>query len=189
MKNYQALHYNQYFIMNDANTTTSCTRRACFAPPEDIPGCAYPQRWFYDPEAGYAVRLSRNAHGDAIGRRCMADLKKTERVQERSASNVSLDKPRAGSDGDDLGGMDVADTSVNIEQLIADADSLQHLMAILAQLTEDDRALIDLLCRKAKKADIAERFQITVDGVRYRELQLRKRLLKNPDFQKMFRNV
>lgn len=85
--------------------------------------------------------------------------------------------------------MDVADTSVNIEQLIADADSLQHLMAILAQLTEDDRALIDLLCRKAKKADIAERFQITVDGVRYRELQLRKRLLKNPDFQKMFRNV
>lgn len=93
MKNYQALHYNQYFIMNDANTTTSCTRRACFAPPEDIPGCAYPQRWFYDPEAGYAVRLSRNAHGDAIGRRCMADLKKTERVQERSAVTCRWTSP------------------------------------------------------------------------------------------------
>lgn len=189
MRNYQKLHYHTYFLMNEDNSTVPCDRQTCFAAPEDLPGCAYPQRWFYDPEAGYAVRLSRNAHGDAIGRRCMADIKKTERVQERCAGNVSLDKPRAGSDGDDLGGMDVADTSVNIEQLIADADSLQHLLAILAQLTEDDRALIDLLCRKAKKADIAERFQITVDGVRYRELQLRKRLLKNPDFQKMFRNV
>lgn len=189
MRNYQKLHYQNYYLMKDDNATVPCDRQTCFAPPEDIHECAYPQRWFYDPEAGYAVRLSRNAHGDAIGRRCMADLKKSERMQERGAGNVSLDKPRMDNDGEDMGGIDVADTSADIEQLIVDADSLQHLLSILAQLTEDDRVLIDLLCRKTKKADIAERFRITVDGVRYRELQLRKRLLKNPDFQKMFRKV
>lgn len=74
MRNYQKLHYHTYFLMNEDNSTVPCDRQTCFAAPEDLPGCAYPQRWFYDPEAGYAVRLSRNAHGDAIGRRCMADL-------------------------------------------------------------------------------------------------------------------
>ena len=48
-------------------------------------------------------------------------------------------------------------------------------------------------CRNSGQEPRAEWDQeagiLTVDGVRYRELQLRKRLLKNPDFQKMFRNV
>lgn len=188
MKNFQKLHYDNYYLMNEDGTTVLCDRKTCFAPPEQLTDNPYIQRWFYDPEAGYAVRLSRNAHGDAIGRRCMADLKKNERVQERRAGQVSLDKPRFNSDGDDMGGMEFEDTSVNIEQLIADADSLHQLLTILAQLTEDDHALIDFLTRKAKKADIAQHFGITVDGVRYRELQLRKRLKKNPDFEKYSEN-
>lgn len=99
MRNYQKLHYHTYFLMNEDNSTVPCDRQTCFAAPEDLPGCAYPQRWFYDPEAGYAVRLSRNAHGDAIGRRCMADLKKTERVQESCAGNWSPASPALSNEG------------------------------------------------------------------------------------------
>jgi len=134
MRNYQKLHYDNYYLMNEDGTTVLCDRKTCFAPPEQLTDTPYIQRWFYDPEAGYAVRLSRNAHCDAIGRRCMADLKKNERVQERRAGQVSLDKPRFNSEGDDMGGMEFEDTSVNIEQLIADADSLHQLLTILAQL-------------------------------------------------------
>jgi len=189
MKNYQKLHYDRYYIQNEDGTHLECDRRTCFAPPEEIPGCEYRQRWFYDPEAGYAVRLPRNAQGDAIGRRCKASLKKEERTHEHTAGMVSLDKPRFNDNGDDMGRWDIADDSASVEQIVADMDSLQHLLSILAQLTEDDQVLIAMLSRKAKKAEIAARFRITVDGVRYRELQLRKKILKNPDFQKMFKNL
>lgn len=189
MKNYQKLHYDRYYIQNEDGTHRECDRRTCFAPPEETPDCEYRQRWFYDPEAGYAVRLPRNSQGDAIGRRCLASLKKEERTREHTAGMVSLDKPRFNDNGGDMGGFDIADDTASVEQIVADMDSLQHLLSILAQLTEDDQALIAMLSRKAKKAEIAARFQIAVDGVRYRELQLRKKILKNPDFQKMFKNL
>lgn len=66
--------------------------------------------------------------------------------------------------------------------------TLAGLTCVLAQLSDDDRALIRFLLRKTRKSEIASYFNITVDGVRYRELQLRKKLDRNPDFQKIREN-
>ena len=64
MLNYQKLHYDHYYVMNEIGETTACSRAECFAPATYLPQCPYRQRWFYDPEAGYAVRLPRNHKGD-----------------------------------------------------------------------------------------------------------------------------
>ena len=84
MKNYQRLHYRQYYAQNPDGEYVTVTRRECFAPatsPTTVN--PYPQRWFYDPEAGYAVRLARTKTGDDLGKRNAADLKSEERARER----------------------------------------------------------------------------------------------------------
>lgn len=188
MLNYQKLHFDRYYIMNDRGDTRPCTRCECFAAEDELPGCAFRQRWFYDQEAGYAMRLPRNSMGDALGRRNQADLKSEERHSSRRASQLSIDQPHSNEDGDDVGGMDFADDGACVEQIVEDMDTLAGLTRVLAQLSDDDRVLIRFLLRKARKSEIASYFNITVDGVRYRELQLRKKLGKNPDFQKIREN-
>ena len=188
MLNYQKLHFDRYYIMDDRGDTRPCTRRECFAAEDELPGCAFRQRWFYDQEAGYAMRLPRNSMGDALGRRNQADLKSEERQSTRRAAQVSIDQPRSNEDGDDIGVIDFADGSACVEQIVEDMDTLAGLTCVLAQLSDDDRVLIRFLLRKARKSEIASYFDITVDGVRYRELQLRKKLGKNPDFQKIREN-
>jgi hypothetical protein len=63
--------------------TISVTRAECFAKPEE-PSAAnpYKQRWFYDPEAGYAVRLERNQRGEETYRTGAASLKRDERYRD-----------------------------------------------------------------------------------------------------------
>ena len=85
MLNYQKLHYDHYYVMNEIGETTACSRVECFAPETYLPQCPYRQRWFYDPEAGYAVRLPRNQKGDELGLRNQADLKREERYASRRA--------------------------------------------------------------------------------------------------------
>ena len=188
MLNYQKLHYDHYYVMNEIGETTACSRAECFAPETYLSQCPYRQRWFYDQEAGYAMRLPRNSMGDALGRRNQADLKSEERHSSRSAFQLSIDQPHSNEDGDDVGGMDFADDGACVEQIVEDMDTLAGLTRVLAQLSDDDRVLIRFLLRKARKSEIASYFNITVDGVRYRELQLRKKLGKNPDFQKIREN-
>lgn len=127
--------------------------------------------------------------GDALGRRNQADLKSEERQSTRRAAQVSIDQSRSNEDGDDIGIMDFADDSACVEQIVEDMDTLAGLTCVLAQLSDDDRALIRFLLRKTRKSEIASYFNITVDGVRYRELQPRKKPGRNPDFQKIRENL
>ena len=61
MLNYQKLYFQSYFKMLPNGTETEVTRRECFAPAEEpTPANPYKQRWWYDPEASYAIRLPRN---------------------------------------------------------------------------------------------------------------------------------
>ena len=96
MLNYQKLHYDHYYVMNEIGETTACSRVECFAPETYLPQCPYRQRWFYDPEAGYAVRLPRNQKGDELGLRNQADLKREERYASRRAGQASIDQPYSG---------------------------------------------------------------------------------------------
>ena len=182
MLNYQKLHYDRFYIIDSNGLTTPCTRAECFAIPEDCPSCEYKQRWYYDEEAGYALRLPRTQMGEDLGLRNQADLKKEERYRDRRATQISIDQPRNNDDGDDVGGLDFADPGVDIEAQFIDQDSFARLNTLLAQLKKADRELIAFLQAHTPKQEIADHFGISVAGVRYRELQLRKRIKSMPGF-------
>ena len=188
MKNYQNLYYQQYYEMLPNGMETEVTRRACFAPAED-PTQANPfkQRWYYDPEASYVIRLPRNQMGDDLGKRNAADLKATERYQARKVENCpgELDRPiSCGDDGSDVF-IDVADETADILAILEDREQLTALISALNKLAPDERELWNCLANKVKKKEIAVRFGITLDGVYYRERRL-KSILRSDATLKIF---
>ena len=81
--------------------------------------------------------------------------------------------------------MDFIDKTACVEQIVSDMDTLHRLVDILNHLPIADQELLRFLVSKTPKAKVASHFKITVDGVRYRELQLRKKLRNHPDFKNL----
>ena len=176
MRNYQKLYYQHYYEMLPNGMETEITRRACFAPAEDPTHAnSFKQRWYYDPEASYVIRLPRDQMGDDLGKRNAADLKATERYQVRKIENCpgELDRPvTSDGNGNDVL-IEVADEAADILAILEDREQLSALISALNKLAPDDRALWNCLAKKVKKQDIADRFGITLDGVYYREKRLK----------------
>lgn len=188
MRNYQKLYYQHYYAMLPNGAETEVTRRECFALAKD-PTTTNPfkQRWFYDPEASYAMRLPRNPLGEKLGKRNAADLKKDERVQSGKAENcgIELDRPIGyGDDGTEVF-MEIKDMTANVEAIFQDQALLDALISLLDRLAPDDRELWELMKAQTKKQDIADRFGITLDGVYYREKRL-KSILRSDKTLKSF---
>ncbi len=187
MRNYQKLYYQRYFEMLPDGMETEVTRRVCFAPAEE-PTLLNPfkQRWYYDPEASYVIRLPRNQMGDDLGKRNAADLKAAERYQVRKIKNCpgELDKPINYEDGNEVL-LEVEDQKADILAILEDRETLSALLSALNKLAPDDRALWVCLAKKVKKQDIADRFGITLDGVYYREKRL-KAILRSDATLKTF---
>lgn len=102
MKNYQSLYYKNYFAQNADGDYIPVNRKDCFAPGETpTPDNHFRQRWFYDPEAGYAVRLERNQRGEDTYLMNAASLKKEERQRVKRSEMVELDRPRYDEAGED----------------------------------------------------------------------------------------
>lgn len=188
MKNYQKLYYQHYYEMIPNGAEAEVTRRECFAPAEEpTPANPFKQRWFYDPEASYAVRLPRNQMGDCLGKRNAADLKAAERYLLRKSENCpgELDNPIAyGDDGNEVF-IEVADETADILAILEDQERLSVLISTLNRLAPDDRELWTCLVNKMKKQDIADRFNLTLDGVYYREKRL-KSILRSDNTLKSF---
>ena len=189
MRNYQKLYYQHYFQMFPNGTETEVTRRECFAPAEEpTPTNPYKQRWWYDPEASYAIRLPRNQMGDDLGKRNAADLKAEERYQIRKVENCpgELDKPIAYGDDDNEIVKEVEDETADVIAIIEDQALLDALISVLDRLKPDDRELWELMKVKAKKQDIADCFHITLDGVYYREKRIKSILCSNETLKSFY---
>jgi len=234
MKNYQRLYYQRYYAQNENGEYVLVSKNVCFAPAE-APTTAnpYKQRWFYDPEAGYAVRLARTKTGDALGKRNAADLKAEERHQARQFGCVAksevrcpvtcnkcplnercdsqhkatngkdcpkkceacsqsvsrtfeLDRPVGGDeDSMEIGYELPAD--IDTTAIAEDRALLSALFAALDRLSPEDRELWDCLVKKVKKQKIADRFNLTLDGVRYREQRLFKVLRSDETLKSFFK--
>jgi hypothetical protein len=82
MKNYQRVNYRKYYAQDENGNYVEVDRKTCFAtaelPTEDNP---YKQRWFYDEEAGYVIRLSRTKQSEDIHRFNSTSLKREERYR------------------------------------------------------------------------------------------------------------
>ena len=188
MRNYQKLFYQHYYEMLPNGKETEVTRRACFAPAEDpTPANPFKQRWYYDHEASYVIRLPRNQKGDDLGKRNAADLKASERYQLRKDKNCpgELDRPiSCGDDGNEIF-IEVADEAADILAILEDREQLSTLISALNKLAPDERELWNCLVKKVKKQEIADRFGITLDGVYYREKRL-KSILRSDATLKIF---
>ena len=189
MRNYQKLYYQHYFQMFPNGTETEVTRRECFAPAEDpSPANPYKQRWWYDPEASYAIRLPRTQMGEMLGKRNAANLKAEERYQARKAEKCpgELDKPIACGDDGNTVFLEVVDETADVLAILEDRERLSALISALNKLAPDDRELWDCLVNNVKKQDIADRFKLTLDGVYYREKRIKSILCSNETLKSFY---
>ena len=189
MRNYQKLYYQHYFKMFPNGTETEVTRRECFAPAEDpSPANPYKQRWWYDPEASYAIRLPRTQMGEMLGKRNAANLKAEERYQARKAEKCpgELDKPIACGDDGNTVFLEVVDETADVLAILEDRERLSALISALNKLAPDDRELWDCLVNNVKKQDIADRFKLTLDGVYYREKRIKSILCSNETLKSFY---
>ena len=69
--------------------------------------------------------------------------------------------------------MELEDETADVYAICEDQAQLDVLLDVLNTLSAEDRELWDLMISKAKKQEIADRFHITLDGVRYREKRLK----------------
>jgi hypothetical protein len=211
MKNYQKLYYQHYYEMTPKGDHIEVSRRVCFAPPEE-PTAENPfkQRWYYSPDKCIAIRLPRDKKGDDAGKANAADLKGLERSEARKfqcvwkdtqncdqdcdrcnrkvARTLELDKTYV--DGDDglESKYEPADESADIAKILEDEALLATLIALLDRLTQDEQTLWGFLKAGARKQDIANHFHLTLDGVYYREKQLRAKIRADKTLRGFFEN-
>ncbi len=167
MKNYQSLRYQHYYNQDLDGKCVPVSRKECFAPATpptaDNP---YPQRWFYDYEAGLVIRLARTEAGDNLGKRNAADLKSEERARERrsrcvwkgtkncnqncaqcnrqhTSRTVELDKNwNNDPNGDMESRFDIPDEAADIAALFEDEQRLAALFSALGDLTDEERGIL-----------------------------------------------
>lgn len=110
--------------------------------------------------------------------------KKCEFCDHKISRTVELDKHFTNDEGSDLESrFDLPDESANPANIYADLESFNTLIAAFKRLEPSDQTLFRLMGTKAKKAVIAEKLDMTLDGVRYRENRLRKILRSDPTLE------
>jgi DNA-directed RNA polymerase specialized sigma24 family protein len=67
-----------------------------------------------------------------------------------------------------------------------DRELLSILINVLDKLLPEDRVLWQCMVRGEKKQDIADKLNLTIDGVYYREKRLRGILRSNPALRSFF---
>ena len=176
MRDYQKPFYRHYYTMDPDGVESEVSRHECFSPADDpTPDCPNIQRWWYDLEASYAIRLPRSPLGEVLGKRNAADRKKQERVNYNAVKYTGIELDKLTGYGDDGAAVytELEDEDADMDAILEDRAKLDILIDVLNTLSDDDRALWSLMKAKARKQAIAERFHITLDGVRYRENRLK----------------
>jgi hypothetical protein len=192
MRNYQTLYYQHFFTLTPDGIETEVSKRECFAPAvEPSPDCPYVQRWWYDCEAGYAIRLPRDAYGEDLGNRNAADRKKQERVKANTVkyTAIELDKRIGYSEDGTAIYTELEDKCTDTDAIYEESARFDLLKDFLGTLTEDDRVLWEMMKVKARKQQIADHFHITLDGVRYRENRLKDMVRSNPELKRFYTDI
>ena len=203
MKAYQALHYRNYYAQDESGDYVLVTRKECFAPSEQhTEANPFKQRWFYDFEAGYAVRLSRDENGELIGKRNGADLKAKERQftkdkecvlkdtnncinncelcnREHTSRLLALDEQWLDSSNSTSG---ITDTS-NPADIFESLELREELRKALSTLSTDEQKLIAFAFSGLSERDSAKELGLARKTFTYRRDRLTDRLKKY--FQKL----
>ena len=178
MKNYQRLHYNDCHIQKgDGNIPVS--KRECFTHGEPpTPENPHKQKWYYDPESKFAVRMERSEKNEKLCRWNDSSLRKGER---NNAVRTEWESEYEDSIYQDCYSRDAA-------EIIEDKMRLEALLAALDKLEPGLRELAGMVAIGTRKNDIAEHFGLSLDGVRYREQKLYKILRADKALKSFFEN-
>src|SRR5699024_12836857 len=107
---------------------------------------------------------------------------------EHTSSTVELDKTWTHDDSDTNSLLPPTDDTQNILEDLEDKELMTAILQAYGQLPFEDKLLFNCLIEKKAKKDIAHLLGLkSVDGVRYMELELRKKLLKNKDLKNILR--
>lgn len=184
MKNYQKLHYEEYYIMLPDGSSIKTTRAECFATDETSNIGPFKQRWYYSPDQFMAIRLPRNEEGDRLGKDNAADLKAQERVVERIRERgvIAIDAPV----GDNGASFDIPDLSVNIEEECIDEETTHIILAAVDRLPAELKDLWEALLAGEKQCNIAARCGVSATAIRKRTEKLARILGADPSLKNLF---
>src|SRR5699024_12804685 len=113
----------------------------------------------------------------------------SERCQKKTnRRHVSLEKTWTNAESDTNSLFTHKDETQNILEDLEDKELMTAILQAYGQLPFEDKLLFNCLIEKKAKKDIAHLLGLkSVDGVRYMELELRKKLLKNKDLKNILR--
>ena len=112
--------------------------------------------------------------------------KKLEICSQSVSRTFELDRPLGGDENGSGTYIDLPDEATDIIAIVEDKELLDALISALDRLSPDDRKLWDFLNSKARKQVIADHFNLTLDGVRYREQRLFKILRSDGTLKRFF---
>lgn len=193
MKNYLAKHYDHYYIQIADGETVETTRAECIAPgKETTVENPYKQRWFYDIEAGYIIRLLRNELGEKLYRDNASFIRGNERYHARKyaciskgtgncdnncakctitkiARTVDLDKPMFGKEGnDDCVYLDIEapDHFAEMEEEEDKKEEYGRLYEVIELLSDKQKQVCNLYFFKGRTAkEIGEMFGVSKEAI------------------------
>ena len=101
---------------------------------------------------------------------------------------LELDKPLGFNDDGTEFTFDIADEGTSVENTHSGNEQTDLIAAVIASFDPVDRELWSYLVQKIKKAEIADRLHMSVDGVYYRQKRLERLLRENETLKKYFNN-
>lgn len=134
-----------YYILAEDGTQTRVARTECLAHAEES-DTLNPQRWFVDEESGLVIRLPRTAKSEKLARENMRFTWREAKHQKRWRERIA--EPAKDESGEEIT-YEPAD-SFNLEEFMEERAQFEILVAALADLTQEDRELIQSIFWKKK---------------------------------------
>jgi hypothetical protein len=208
-------NFKNYYAPDDNGGYKAVKRDECFAYDKESFVGKFPQRWYWDIESDFAIRLERNAAGEKIYNEARAERRRgvkaylsrfgcvhneclsckgwDEAVGDESKCDscvkhitfIPLDEEYEDDDGDKTILFD-NDSGVDIEQQIETNELIVTLHKVLRTLESDDSTLWRFLVGGVKKQTIANHFGWTLDKLSYRQLRLYAKLRSNDALRNFF---
>jgi len=185
MKNYQRLNYKKYFIQM-GDDLIACTKADCFASAEQpSPDNPLKQRWYYAEDRSIAIRIERSEEGHEWFKAVCSSLRSGERWEVDFNGMVHIDAIREDEDGVPFG-LELSCYG-DVESIVMRREELRLLFRKLDTLTKEYQKLWNMVIAKVPKKEIAKHFNITVDGVYYREQKLYNEIRKDEALKNWFK--
>ncbi|MCL2053355.1 MAG: hypothetical protein FWG90_02785 [Oscillospiraceae bacterium] len=214
--NFMKHNFSNYYAPDGKGGYKEVTRGVCFAyDKESSFSGKYPQRWYWDVQNSFAIRLERNEKGKRIYNEARAERRRAakdylemygcvrkecmtckgydevvrgESKCDSCANHVTfivLDEELDNSDGAKGVPFEIR-ANVDVEQQVETSFLLETLHEVLQTLDRDEQELWRFLVADTKKKVIAAHFGWTLDKLSCQQLRLYTKLRTNRALRNFF---